>query len=66
MRYLINKLKTDDSGATAIEYGLIAGLISVVCITAAVAIGPDLQTLFTKVSTEVAAGANPAPAGGGN
>jgi len=56
MLRLLTKLKSDDSGATAIEYGLIAGLISVVCITAAVAIGPDLQAIFDEVSAEVAAG----------
>jgi pilus assembly protein Flp/PilA len=64
MLKLLTKLKTDEEGATAIEYGLIAGLISVVCITAAVAIGPNLQTLFDKVSTEVATGAGNAPAAG--
>ncbi|MCA1777469.1 MAG: Flp family type IVb pilin [Loktanella sp.] len=36
MLKLFTKLKTNESGATAIEYGLIAGLISIVIITAAV------------------------------
>jgi pilus assembly protein Flp/PilA len=41
----------DESGATAIEYGLIAALISVVCITALTQIGTGLNTKFTSVST---------------
>lgn len=41
----------DNSGATAIEYGLIAALIAVVIITAITAVGTQLSTTFTSVST---------------
>ena len=41
----------DEFGATAIEYGLIAGLISVVIITVITAIGTKLNTKFTNIST---------------
>jgi pilus assembly protein Flp/PilA len=41
----------DESGATAIEYGLIAALISVVCITALTNIGSNLNTKFTSIGT---------------
>jgi pilus assembly protein Flp/PilA len=41
----------DESGATAIEYGLIAAGISVVIIVAVNAVGTNLNTVFTKVST---------------
>ncbi len=40
----------DESGATAIEYGLIAALISVVIIGAVSAVGGNLQTTFTSIS----------------
>lgn len=40
----------DESGATAIEYGLIAALISVVCITVWGTIGTNLLAKFTTVS----------------
>ncbi len=40
----------DDSGATAIEYGLIAALVSVAAIGALTAVGNSLNTLFTSVS----------------
>ncbi len=41
----------DESGATAIEYGLIAGLIAVVIIGAATTLGTNLSGLFTRIST---------------
>ena len=41
----------DEVGATAIEYGLIAALISVVIIATITAIGTQLKTTFTSVST---------------
>ena len=41
----------NDSGATAIEYGLIAAGISVAIIAAVFALGSDLDARFTTVST---------------
>ena len=41
----------DDSGATAIEYGLIASLIAVAIIVAVTAVGTSLNSTFTEVST---------------
>ena len=43
----------DESGATAIEYGLIAALISVVIITAVKLVGTNLDTTFNSVATAV-------------
>jgi len=43
----------DESGATAIEYGLIAALISVVIITAVTAVGTSLQATFNSVASAV-------------
>jgi pilus assembly protein Flp/PilA len=51
MKTLIAKFVSDDSGATAIEYGLIAALIAVVVITALTTIGTNLDTKFTAVAT---------------
>ena len=39
----------DDSGATAIEYGLIAGLVAVVIVTAVTTVGTKLTNTFNKV-----------------
>ena len=49
---IINLLK-DESGATAIEYGLIAALVSVAAITALTQMGSSLRTMFTTVSNEL-------------
>lgn len=43
----------NDSGATAIEYGLIAALIAVVIIGAVTAVGTSLSTTFTTVSSNL-------------
>ena len=43
----------DESGATAIEYGLIAALISVAAITALGALGSSLTDIFGFVATEL-------------
>ncbi len=48
------KLASDDSGATAIEYGLIAAGIAVAIIAAVFAIGDELVNFFTAVQTKLA------------
>ena len=52
----INTLKNlvaDENGATAIEYGLIAALVSVAAITALTEIGSSLETLFRRVADDM-------------
>jgi pilus assembly protein Flp/PilA len=51
----INKLLRDESGATAIEYGLIAALIAVAAITAMQSLGNNLSSTFNTVSTKLSA-----------
>ena len=51
MTNLIARFAKDQSGATAIEYGLIAGLISVVILGALSQIGTKLNSKFTNIST---------------
>ena len=53
MRSLIDRFARDQSGATAIEYGLIAALIAVVIITAVTAVGTALSTTFNSISASV-------------
>jgi pilus assembly protein Flp/PilA len=50
MRKLLTNLLRDESGATAIEYGLIASLISVVIIAAITAVGTNLSKTFSAVA----------------
>ena len=50
---MVNKFLSDESGATAIEYGLIAAGISVVIVLVANALGVQLTTTFTFVKDEM-------------
>ena len=50
----ITSLLQDESGATAIEYGLIAALVSVAAITALTEMGSSLLNMFTIVSDHLA------------
>ncbi|MDF3061229.1 MAG: Flp/Fap pilin component [Microvirga sp.] len=49
--HLFNRFIRDESGATAIEYGLIAALIAVAAISAMTTLGTELGKKFSKVST---------------
>jgi pilus assembly protein Flp/PilA len=49
----VARFVTDESGATAIEYGLIAALIAVGIIAAATTLGGSLSGLFNKISTKL-------------
>lgn len=55
MQHLV-KLFKDESGATAIEYGLIAALISVAAIVAMSTLGNELQDTFSQVSSGLQSG----------
>lgn len=50
MKKIFARLMKDESGATAIEYGLIAALISVALIGGATTLGGSLNTLFQDLS----------------
>jgi pilus assembly protein Flp/PilA len=49
MKNLVKRFAKDESGATAIEYGLIAAGISVAIITVVTGLGSKLETTFTSV-----------------
>jgi pilus assembly protein Flp/PilA len=53
VRALFVNLLKDESGVTAIEYGLIAALIAVVCIAAWTAIGTNLNSAFTSIENSI-------------
>ena len=56
MKTSIARFTADESGATAIEYGLIAAGISVAIITIVGTVGYNLTTTFTSVSDALAGG----------
>ena len=53
MSGIFSRFIRDDSGATAIEYGLIAALVAVVLVTALGAMGTKLSGTFDKVSAKL-------------
>lgn len=55
MTNFIKNFWKDEEGATAIEYGLLAGLIAVAIITTVTTLGTDLGALFTLISGKITA-----------
>lgn len=53
MTKFVTRFLKDESGATAIEYGLIVALIAVVIVTAVTTLGAKLTTAFDKAGTAV-------------
>ena len=50
---LARRLRKDEGGATAIEYGLIAALIAVIIIAAITLVGTDLSNMFNTISNSI-------------
>jgi pilus assembly protein Flp/PilA len=55
MNKILSKIRKSQSGATAIEYGLIAALIAVILIGSLSSLGNNLGQTFNKVSNQVKA-----------
>ena len=53
MRELLSRLRQDERGATAIEYGLIASLIAVAIVTAVTTVGQNLNASFNNVASRL-------------
>jgi pilus assembly protein Flp/PilA len=51
---LINRFRGDDEGAALVEYGMLVGLISVVCLVAVTTIGTEVSTAFSKIASSLA------------
>ncbi len=50
---LLRNFCTNDTGAAAIEYGFIAGIVSIAGVVAWVSMGNSLQSIFGSVSTDL-------------
>lgn len=53
---LIRNLANDESGATAIEYGLLVALIAIAAIASLQAVGNELSTTMNKIGTTMSNG----------
>jgi pilus assembly protein Flp/PilA len=54
MSHLINRLRHDEEGAALVEYGILVGLIAVVCIVAVTTLGTQISTLFSNLAVDLA------------
>ncbi|WP_042442253.1 Flp family type IVb pilin [Azospirillum sp. B510] len=52
---ILRRLRKDDRGATAIEYGLLAALIAVAIIGGVSAVGGNLNSMFNAISSKISA-----------
>jgi len=66
MMKIFRKFRKNESGATAIEYGLIAALIAVAIIGAVSTLGTNISGTFEKVSNAISGTGGGAPDGGGS
>jgi pilus assembly protein Flp/PilA len=57
MKNLLLRFLKEESGVTAIEYGLIAGLVSIAIVVVLGTLGTSLVTIFTTVATALATAA---------
>ena len=57
-----DRLRREEKGATAVEYGLMVGLIAVVIIGAVALLGEELKSLFTTIKEELTGAGDAAPA----
>jgi pilus assembly protein Flp/PilA len=55
MRELITRFAKDEDGAALVEYGLLVGLIAVVCITAVTLLGTQINEVFTNITADLTA-----------
>ena len=47
MRHLINRFRHDERGAALVEYGMLVGLIAVICVAAVTLLGQEISTAFS-------------------
>jgi len=47
---LISRLRRDDEGAALVEYGMLVGLIAVICVVAVTTLGTEVSNAFSKIA----------------
>ena len=51
---LIDRFRRDQSGAALVEYGIVVGLIAVVCFAAVTLLGTTIQSVFANITAQLA------------
>jgi len=54
MLKLINRFRRDEKGAALVEYGLLVGLIAVICIAAVTTLGHEVSNAFSTIASDLA------------
>ncbi|MGB9649681.1 MAG: Flp family type IVb pilin [Stellaceae bacterium] len=54
MRKLVNRFRRDDEGAALVEYGMLVGLIAVICVVAVTTLGTEVSQAFSKIASGLA------------
>jgi pilus assembly protein Flp/PilA len=55
VRQLVEGLRRDEHGAALVEYGILVGLIAVICIAAVVIVGTQISTAFSNIASALQA-----------
>jgi pilus assembly protein Flp/PilA len=50
MHRLIDGLRREEEGAALVEYGLLVGLIAVICVVAVTTLGTEISTAFSNIA----------------
>jgi len=48
--HLIKRFRRDDEGAALVEYGMLVGLIAVICVVAVTTLGTEISTAFSNIA----------------
>ena len=51
MRKLVNSFRRDDEGAALVEYGMLVGLIAVICVVAVTTLGTEVSNAFSAIAS---------------
>ena len=51
MGSIINRFRRDDEGAALVEYGMLVGLIAVICVVAVTTLGTEVSTAFSTIAS---------------
>jgi pilus assembly protein Flp/PilA len=51
MRKLMDRLRREEEGAALVEYGMLVGLIAVICVVAVTTLGTEVSTAFSRIAS---------------
>ena len=55
MHKLIDRLRREEEGAALVEYGMLVGLIAVICVVAVTTLGTEVSTAFSTIANALSA-----------